>query len=84
MLKVDADARIPLSDVATAAYWTGFPLMHLAFSKAPDASFDHETHQGNIYIAYNYGTHLLRRAGGPQHRGGRGAAAPRLPRRRAR
>jgi len=34
-------------------------LMHLAFSKAPDASFDHETHQGSVYIAYNYGTHLL-------------------------
>lgn len=51
--------RIPLREVATAAYWTGFPLMHLAFSRAPDAQFDHETHQGNIYIAYNYGTHLM-------------------------
>jgi CO/xanthine dehydrogenase Mo-binding subunit len=53
------EARIPLREVATAAYWTGFPLMHLAFSRAPDAQFDHETHQGSIYIAYNYGTHLM-------------------------
>jgi len=59
VLTVDAAARIPLSDVATAAYWTGYPLMNLAFSKAPDASFDHATHQGNVYIAYNYGTHLF-------------------------
>jgi CO/xanthine dehydrogenase Mo-binding subunit len=59
VLSVDLNARIPLSDVATAAYWTGYPLMHLAFSKAPDASFDHETHQGSVYIAYNYGTHLF-------------------------
>jgi CO/xanthine dehydrogenase Mo-binding subunit len=59
VLTVDANARIPLSDVATAAYWTGYPLMNLAFSKAPDASFDHATHQGNVYIAYNYGTHLF-------------------------
>ena len=56
---VNPGARIPLREVATAAYWTGFPLMHLAFSRAPDADFDHETHQGNIYIAYNYGTHLM-------------------------
>jgi xanthine dehydrogenase molybdopterin-binding subunit B len=48
-----------LPEVATAAYRTGFPLMHLAFSRAPDAQFDHETHQGNIYIAYNFGTHLM-------------------------
>jgi CO/xanthine dehydrogenase Mo-binding subunit len=53
------EVRIPLREVCTAAYWTGFPLMHLAFSRAPDAQFDHETHQGNIYIAYNYGTHLM-------------------------
>jgi CO/xanthine dehydrogenase Mo-binding subunit len=53
------EVRIPLREVATAAYWTGFPLMHLAFSRAPDADFDHETHQGRIYIAYNYGTHLM-------------------------
>jgi CO/xanthine dehydrogenase Mo-binding subunit len=59
VLAVDANARIPLSDVATAAYWSGYPLMHLAFSKAPDAIFDHETHQGSVYIAYNYGTHLF-------------------------
>jgi CO/xanthine dehydrogenase Mo-binding subunit len=59
VLTVDANARIPLRDVATAAYWTGYPLMHLAFSKAPDAAFDHETHQGNVYIAYNFGTHLM-------------------------
>ncbi len=58
-LAVDANARIPLRDVATAAYWTGLPLMNLAFSKAPDAVFDHETHQGDIYIAYNFGTHLM-------------------------
>jgi CO/xanthine dehydrogenase Mo-binding subunit len=55
----DPQARLPLSQVATAAYWTGFPLMHLAFSHAPDARFDHETHQGDIYIAYNFGTHLM-------------------------
>ena len=59
VLSVDQNARIPLKDVATAAYWTGYPLMHLAFSKAPDAVFDHETHQGNVYIAYNFGTHLM-------------------------
>jgi CO/xanthine dehydrogenase Mo-binding subunit len=59
VLSVNPSARIPLRDVATAAYWTGFPLMHLAFSKAPDAVFDHETHQGSVYIAYNFGTHLF-------------------------
>ena len=59
VLSVDENARIPLSDVATAAYWTGYPLMNLAFSKAPDARFDHATHQGDVYIAYNYGTHLM-------------------------
>jgi CO/xanthine dehydrogenase Mo-binding subunit len=59
MLSVDANARLPMRDVATAAYWTGYPLMNLAFSKAPDAVFDHETHQGDVYIAYNYGTHLF-------------------------
>ncbi len=59
MLSVDEKARIPLRDVATAAYWSGFPLMNLSFSRAPDAVFDHETHQGRIYIAYNFGTHLF-------------------------
>jgi CO/xanthine dehydrogenase Mo-binding subunit len=59
VLTENPEVRIPLREVATAAYWTGFPLMHLAFSRAPDAQFDHETHQGNIYIAYNYGTHLM-------------------------
>ncbi len=59
MLSVDENARIPLRDVATAAYWTGFPLMNLSFSHAPDAAFDHETHQGRIYIAYGYATHLF-------------------------
>lgn len=55
----DDKVRIPVADVATAAYWTGFPIMNMAFSKAPDAKFDHDTHQGNIYIAYNYGTHRM-------------------------
>ncbi|HAJ33702.1 MAG TPA: xanthine dehydrogenase [Candidatus Atribacteria bacterium] len=59
ILKNDDSARIPLKEVATAAYWTGFPLMNLAFSKAPEANYDHETHQGNIYIAYNFGTHMM-------------------------
>ena len=59
ILKADDSARIPISDVATAAYWTGFPLMNLAFSKAPEANYDHDTHQGTIYIAYNYGTHRM-------------------------
>ena len=59
MLKANDAVRIPVSDVATAAYWTGFPLMNLAFSKAPEARFDEVTHQGNIYIAYNYGTHRM-------------------------
>ena len=59
VLKMDDSARIPTPQVATAAYWTGFPLMNLAFSKAPDANFDEETHQGTIYIAYNYGTHRM-------------------------
>ena len=59
ILKMDDSARIPIPNVATAAYWTGFPLMNLAFSKAPDANFDDETHQGDIYIAYNYGTHRM-------------------------
>lgn len=58
-LRENPQARIPLREVATAAYWSGFPLMHLAFSRAPDAQFDHETHQGDIYIAYNFGTHLI-------------------------
>jgi len=53
------EARIPLREVATAAYWTGFPLMHLAFSRAPEARYDHDTHQGDIYIAYNFGTHMM-------------------------
>jgi len=59
ILKMDDSARIPIPTVATAAYWTGFPLMNLAFSKAPDANFDDATHQGDIYIAYNYGTHRM-------------------------
>ena len=59
ILKMDDSARIPIPSVATAAYWTGFPLMNLAFSKMPDANFDEETHQGDIYIAYNYGTHRM-------------------------
>ncbi len=59
ILKMDDAARIPIASVATAAYWTGFPLMNLAFSKAPEAAFDDDTHQGNIYIAYNYGTHRM-------------------------
>jgi CO/xanthine dehydrogenase Mo-binding subunit len=59
VLAGDVPARIPLREVATAAYWTGLPLMHLAFSRAPDARFDRETHQGDIYIAYNFGTHLM-------------------------
>jgi len=54
------DVRIPLREVATAAYWTGFPLMNLAFSRAPAAEYDHETHQGTVYIAYNFGTHMMR------------------------
>lgn len=53
------EVRIPLREVATAAYWTGFPLMDLYFSKAPAADYNHDTHQGNIYIAYNYGTHRM-------------------------
>jgi CO/xanthine dehydrogenase Mo-binding subunit len=59
ILKMDEAARIPIAEVATAAYWTGFPLMNLAFSKAPDANYDDDTHQGTIYIAYNYGTHRM-------------------------
>jgi CO/xanthine dehydrogenase Mo-binding subunit len=59
VLEADPQARIALCEVATAAYWTGLPLMHLSFSRAPDANFDHETHQGDIYIAYNFGTHLM-------------------------
>lgn len=60
ILKPDTNVRIPLKEVASAAYWTGFPLMNLSFSRAPDANYDHDTHQGDIYIAYNYGTHLIR------------------------
>lgn len=59
VLAAEDKARLPLREVATAAYWTGLPLMHLAFSRAPDARYDHETHQGDIYIAYNFGTHLM-------------------------
>lgn len=59
LLKGENSSRIPLQEVATAAYWTGFPLMNLAFSQAPEANYDHETHQGDIYIAYNFGTHML-------------------------
>lgn len=59
LLKNNDSVRIPLKEVTTAAYWTGFPLMNLAFSKAPEANYDHETHQGNIYIAYNFGTHMM-------------------------
>lgn len=60
VLVFDDTARIPLDQVATAAYWTGFPLMNMAFSKPPEADFDHDTHQGRIYIAYNFGTHMMR------------------------
>ncbi|MBI9106574.1 MAG: xanthine dehydrogenase family protein molybdopterin-binding subunit [Spirochaetales bacterium] len=60
VLVFDETARIPIPDVATAAYWTGFPLMNMAFSKAPDADYDHDTHQGKIYIAYNFGTHMMK------------------------
>ena len=59
VLKNKDSTRIPLKEIATAAYWTGFPLMNLAFSKAPEANYNHETHQGNIYIAYNFGTHMM-------------------------
>ncbi|MBN2050264.1 MAG: xanthine dehydrogenase family protein molybdopterin-binding subunit [Spirochaetales bacterium] len=59
ILSKNPDARIPLREVATAAYWTGHPLMHLAFSKAPEAKYDHDTHQGSIYIAYNFGAHRM-------------------------
>lgn len=59
VIRANPEARIPLREVATAAYWTGFPLMHLAFSRAPEARYDHDTHQGDIYIAYNFGTHLM-------------------------
>ncbi|MBN1835060.1 MAG: xanthine dehydrogenase family protein [Spirochaetales bacterium] len=58
-LAAKPEARIPLREVATAAYWSGFPLMNLTFSRAPDANYDHETHQGSIYIAYNFGTHMM-------------------------
>ena len=54
------DAKIPIAQVATAAYWTGFPLMNLAFSQAPQSNYNHDTHQGDIYVAYNYGSHLFR------------------------
>ncbi len=57
-LKENPEVKIPISEVATAAYWSGFPLMHLSIYKAPESRYDHETHQGVIYIAYNYGTHL--------------------------
>jgi len=59
VLVFDDSARIPIADVATAAYWTGFPLMNMAFSRAPDANYDHDTHQGTIYNAYNFGTHYM-------------------------
>jgi len=60
VLSFDDSARIPIADVATAAYWTGFPIMNMAFSRAPDADYDHDTHQGKIYIAYNFGTHMMK------------------------
>jgi CO/xanthine dehydrogenase Mo-binding subunit len=60
VLVFDDSARIPIDQVATAAYWTGFPLMNMAFSKAQEADFDHETHQGRVYIAYNFGTHMMK------------------------
>ena len=60
VLSVDPKVRIPLREVATAAFWTGFPLMNLTFSKAPESKYDHDTHQGTIYIAYNFGTHRMR------------------------
>ncbi len=59
VLIFDDSARIPLADVATAAYWSGFPIMNTAFSRAPDSEYDHETHQGTIYIAFNFGTHRM-------------------------
>ncbi len=34
--------------------------MNLAFSQAPPTDYDHDTHQGDIYIAYNFGTHLMK------------------------
>ena len=58
-LKNNNLAKIPTKEVASAAYWTGFPIMNLAFSKAPEANYNHETHQGDIYIAYNFGTHMM-------------------------
>jgi CO/xanthine dehydrogenase Mo-binding subunit len=59
VLRDNDQARIPLREVATAAFWTGYPLMNLTFSKAPESNYDHDTHQGDIYIAYNYGTHRM-------------------------
>lgn len=58
-LVFDENAKIPLREVCVAAYWTGFPLMNLFFSKAPEANYDQENTQGNIYVAYNYGTHMM-------------------------
>ncbi len=58
-LVFDENAKIPLREVCVAAYWTGFPLMNLSFSKAPEANYDQENTQGNIYVAYNYGTHMM-------------------------
>jgi nicotinate dehydrogenase large molybdopterin subunit len=60
VLNFDDSVRIPIDQVATAAYWTGFPLMNMAFSKALEADFDHDTHQGRVYIAYNFGTHMMK------------------------
>ncbi len=59
-LVFDDSVRIPINEVATAAYWTGFPLMNMTFSRAPDSDYDHDTHQGKIYIVYNFGTHMMR------------------------
>ncbi|MEM3448577.1 MAG: molybdopterin cofactor-binding domain-containing protein [Nitrososphaerota archaeon] len=60
LFKENPEAKIPISQVATAAYWSGFPLMHLSIYKAPESRYNHETHQGDIYIAYNYGTHFMK------------------------
>lgn len=59
VVKDAPDRAVPLAQVVNALYWTGQPINFEAWSKAPDARFDEQTHQGDIYVEFGYGTHVM-------------------------
>ena len=59
VVKDAPEKALPLAQVVNAMYWTGQPINFEAWSKAPDARFDEHTHQGDFYVAFGYGTHVI-------------------------